>query len=127
MKWLILGLVFIFGLVGIQTYRNVELTRYGYQEKKLEKDKEELKKSNEDLRRKISTSYSLGRLEGYAREQLSLTDPKKVRFLKKKSFPEGEVSSKMQRFSFVSTIFRKMFKGLKKLCFSNKFLRVKGE
>ncbi len=113
MKWLILGLVFIFGLVGIQTYRNVELTRYGYTIKKLEKNKEGLRKNNEDLKREISSSYSLGRLESYARKELGLTNPKKLRFLKKKPLLEKEVSSTMRRFPFVSAILE-MLKKLKK-------------
>jgi len=112
MKWLILGLIFIFGLVGIQTYRNVELTRYGYTMKELEKNKEGLKKNNEDLKREISSSYSLGRLESYARKELSLTNPEKLKFLKKKPSLEREVSPKMQRFPFISAIF-KMLKKLK--------------
>jgi len=116
MRWLILALIFIFVLVGIQTYRNVELTRYGYIMKKLEKSKEGLKKSNGDLKREISSSYSLGRLESYARKELSLTDPKKLRFLKKISSPEEKVPSKIQRFPFVSVIF-KMLKEVKSSMF----------
>ena len=106
MRWLILGLILIFGVVGIQTYRNVELTRYGYIIKKLEKSKEGLKENNANLERKISSSYSLGRLDSYARKKLSLTDPKKVRFLEKRVFPKEKMPSQVQRFPFISAIFK---------------------
>jgi len=43
---------------------------------------------------------------------LSLTNPEKLKFLKKKPSLEREVSPKMQRFPFISAIF-KMLKKLK--------------
>ncbi|MEA1964611.1 MAG: septum formation initiator family protein [Candidatus Aerophobetes bacterium] len=82
MKYLISIFIFIFFLIGIQIYKSTELMRISYKVQKLQSQIENLKKENGALKRSISSSLSLRRLEGYARKNLNLAEPREVRFIK---------------------------------------------
>jgi len=66
--------------------------RIGYTVQKLQSRIEDLKKENGALKRSISSSLSLRRLEEYARKNLNLSEPREVRFIKKEPFIEEKRS-----------------------------------
>jgi len=60
----------------------MELVRNGYTIQRLQSKIRNVEKKNGVLKRKISTSLSLRRLEVYARERLNLGEPEEVRFIR---------------------------------------------
>ncbi|MCD6473132.1 hypothetical protein J7K55_08545 [Candidatus Aerophobetes bacterium] len=62
--------------------------RIGYTVQKLQSQIENLNKENGALRRNTSSSLSLRKFEEYARNNLSLGEPREVRFIKKKPLVE---------------------------------------
>jgi len=66
--------------------------RIGYTVQKLQTHIEDLKKENGALKRSISSSLSLRRLEEYARKNLNLSEPRGVRFIKKEPLIEEKRS-----------------------------------
>lgn len=63
----------------------MELVRNGYTIQGLQSKIKNVEEKNGVLKRKISTSLSLRRLEVYARERLNLGEPEEVRFMRKDS------------------------------------------
>ncbi len=61
----------------------MELIRNSYTVQRLQSKIKNVEKENAVLKRKISTSLSLRRLEVYARERLKLGEPEEVRFIRK--------------------------------------------
>ncbi|MFQ6066653.1 MAG: hypothetical protein ACE5K3_05190 [bacterium] len=84
MRWFLLILVFVLGLVGIEVYKHTELIRNSYAVQGLQSEIKNVEKKNGVLKRKISTSLSLRRLEAYARKRLNLREPEEVRFIREK-------------------------------------------
>ena len=62
----------------------MELIRNSYTVQRLQSKIKNVEKENAVLKRKISTSLSLRRLEVYARERLKLGEPDEVRFIREK-------------------------------------------
>jgi len=62
----------------------MELIRNSYTVQRLQSKIKNVEKENAVLKRKISTSLSLRRLEVYARERLNLREPDEVRFIREK-------------------------------------------
>lgn len=94
MKWYLSIFIFIFAILGIQIYQNVELVRDSYNIQGLQAEIKRIEKENKLLREKISHSLSLRNLEKYAREKLGLSDPREVRLLRKRlPSPEEEIPS----------------------------------
>jgi hypothetical protein len=73
------------GLAGIEVYKHMELVRNGYTVQRLQSKIKNVEKKNGVLKRKISASLSLRKLEVYARERLNLGEPDEVRFIRKDS------------------------------------------
>lgn len=69
----------------MEVYKHMELIRNSYTAQRLQSKIKNVEKENAVLKRKISTSLSLRRLEVYARERLKLGEPKEVRFIRKDS------------------------------------------
>ena len=88
MRWFLLILVFVLGLVGIEVYKHTQLIRNSYTVQRLQSEIKNLEKKNGVLKRKISTSLSLRRLEVYARKRLNLREPEEVRFIREKLPPD---------------------------------------
>ena len=84
MRWFLLILIFILGLIGIEVYKHTELIRNSYTVQRLQGKIKKVEKKNGVLKRKISASLSLRRLEVYARERLNLGDPDEVRAIRQK-------------------------------------------
>ncbi|MFQ5834784.1 MAG: hypothetical protein ACE5HR_02525 [bacterium] len=84
MRWFLLILVFVLGLVGIEVYKHMELIRNSYTVQRLQSKIKNVEKKNGVLKGKISASLSLRRLEVYARERLNLREPDEVRFIREK-------------------------------------------
>jgi len=93
MKWALLIFIFIFAVVAIQIYQNVEVVRDSYNVQKLQMNIKTLEKENELLREKFSHSLSLRSLEKYAREELGLSDPYEVKLVKQRSTSREEKMS----------------------------------
>lgn len=85
MRWFLLILAFGLGLAGIEVYKHIELLRNSYTVQGLQSEIKIMEKKNGALKRKISVSLSLGRLETYARKTLNLGEPEEVRFIREKS------------------------------------------
>ncbi|GAI01746.1 unnamed protein product [marine sediment metagenome] len=85
LRWFLLILIFILGLAGMEVYKHMELIRNSYTVQRLQSKIKNVEKENAVLKRKISTSLSLRRLEVYARERLKLGEPEEVRFIRKDS------------------------------------------
>jgi hypothetical protein len=69
----------------MEVYKHMELIRNSYTVQRLQSKIKNVEKENAVLKRKISTSLSLRRLEVYARERLKLGEPEEVRFMRKDS------------------------------------------
>ncbi|MBE0478622.1 hypothetical protein IBX65_05825 [Candidatus Aerophobetes bacterium] len=93
MKLFLLFLTFILCFLGLEIYRNTALMDRGYLLQKLEVKKVALIEENGYLQEKLSPYLSLNRLEDYARKELGLVNPEKVRFLKGNFSPPEESSS----------------------------------
>lgn len=63
----------------------MELVRNGYTVQVLQSKIKNVEKKNGVLKRKISASLSLRKLEVYARERLNLGEPDEVRFIREES------------------------------------------
>ncbi len=87
MRWVFLILSFFLCLLGLEIYHNIEIMDKGYLLQTLEKKKKALEEENSRLQQKLSSFFSLSELESYAREELGLVNPEKVRFLEKKFSP----------------------------------------
>jgi hypothetical protein len=72
------------GLVGIEVYKHIELIRNGYTVQRLQSKIKNVEEKNGVLKRKISASLSLRRLEVYARKRLNLEEPDEVKFIREK-------------------------------------------
>ena len=92
-KWLILSLSFILCLVALEIYRNTTLMDRGYSLQELRAKKKLLIEENGYLQEKLSFHLSLSRLQDYARKELELVTPEKVRFLKENFSPPKRSSS----------------------------------
>lgn len=68
----------------MEVYKHMELIRNSYTVQRLQSKIKNVEKENAVLKRKISTSLSLRRLEVYARERLNLREPDEVRFIREK-------------------------------------------
>jgi len=90
MRWLLLIFVFIFGIIVIEIYQNVELVKNSYAMQRLQAEIKKMEKENNLLKKKLSSSLSLGRLERYARNELNLSDPYRVRLIKERPLREKE-------------------------------------
>ena len=62
----------------------MELISSSYTVQKLQSKIKNVEKKNGVLKRKISASLSLRRLEVYARKRLNLKEPEEVRFIREK-------------------------------------------
>jgi len=82
MKWMAAVVVFLFCLVGIEIYRNIELVKSSYTVQKLQSTRKNLEKENGDLKQKLSSSLSLRSLESRARGDLGLGSPQEIRFMR---------------------------------------------
>jgi len=69
----------------MEVYKHMELVRNGYTIQRLQSKIKNVEEKNGVLKRKISTSLSLRRLEVYARERLNLGEPEEVKFMRKDS------------------------------------------
>lgn len=83
MRYFLLILVFVLGLAGIEVYKHMELIRNSYTVQRMQSEIREVGKKNGVLKRKISASLSLIKLEAYARQRLNLKEPDEVRFIRK--------------------------------------------
>lgn len=92
-KWFFLSLGFILCFLGLEIYRNTALMGKGYLLQKLEVEKAALIEQKGYLQEKLSPYFSLNRLEEYARRELGLVNPEKVRFIKGNFSPPEESSS----------------------------------
>ena len=87
MKWMAAVMVFLFCLVGIEIYRNMELVKAGYTLQKLESTWKNLEKQNGYLKQKLSSSLSLRSLESRARGDLGLGSPQEIRYIREDLLP----------------------------------------
>ena len=86
-KWVILFIGFVLCLVALEIYRNITLMDRGYSLQKLRAKKKLLIEENGYLQEKLSFHLSLSRLQDYARKELELVTPEKVRFVKEDFSP----------------------------------------
>ncbi len=82
MKWMAAVMVFLFCLVGMEIYRNMELVKASYTLQKLQSTRKNLEKENGHLKQKLSFSLSLRSLESRARGDLGLGSPQGMRFIR---------------------------------------------
>lgn len=75
-------MVFLFCLVGIEIYRNMELVKSSYDLQKLQSTRKHLEKENGNLKQELSSSLSLRSLESRARGDLGLGSPQEIRFMR---------------------------------------------
>lgn len=92
-KWPVAVIIFVMCCVGLEIYRNTEIMHKGYLLQKLKAKKEIVEEENDYLHQKLSSYFSLGRVEQYAREKLSLVKPEELRFLKERLSPPIRSSS----------------------------------
>jgi hypothetical protein len=69
----------------MEIYKHMELIRNSYTMQRFQSKIKNVEEKNGVLKRKISASLSLRRLEVYARERLNLGEPDEVRFIRKES------------------------------------------
>lgn len=93
LRWFFLFISFILCFLGLEIYRNTALMDRGYLLQKLKIRKEKLMQENGYLTEELSSRLSLNRLESYAREELDLVNPEKVRFLEENFSPPEKSSS----------------------------------
>ena len=93
MKWLVLVVGFLLCFLALEVYRNTALMDRGYLLQNLRARKKVLIEKHGHLQEKLSSHLSLNRLEDYAREELGLVNPEKVRFLKEYFSPPKRSSS----------------------------------
>ena len=85
MRWFILILIFIFGIMGIEIYQNIELFKDSYAIQRLQSEIRKMEKGNNLLKKRVSSSLSLGMLERYARSKLNLSEPYRVKLIKERN------------------------------------------
>jgi hypothetical protein len=77
----------------IEIYQNIELVKDSYANQRLQSEIKKMEKENNLLKKKLSSSLSLRRLERYARNKLNLSDPYRVKLIKERPLRENEPPS----------------------------------